>query len=711
MSRPNRRPIWCVTLIAVLVWIAPGRASGGQPTDPALAQAAKKGIEYLRATQYPDGTWDGPIEGDASLAGLHLLMMRYLRRVDPIVESELARYIRSTRNERGGWSLYPGAPSSLDPTVICYAALKASGASVDDPVIAGARAEIARLGGLACTSVLPRVQLALLGQIPLKAIPYVTPKFVSLPEWFHPNIYDLSLARLALVPLALLGKLKAVRPLPPERGVQELITSPIDWSLKPETPPEIEQLILQLDSRAKGFFHLPPRLVTWLNKMKDRLKTKVTWGALGAVSAVSRVIDRLFPDPAADRKAMEWIIARQERDGTVSGVFPATMLSLMALDNGADGKYAAQVEKGLAGVNAWLVHDPRGYYQQYMMARGLPTAYALQTLLEAGVPKDDPGVVAATNWLADHQAKVPGDWQRRVEGTVEPGGWYFGVAADQYPDVDCTVTVLQALIPVRHLCDAAFRKGINWVLAMEDRDGGWAAWDRNNRERLFMSSEAVMPGVSDLRDEDITARTLFVLGPLMGTSYDSDGRITRATRRGIEFLWRTQKPDGSWYGHWAVNYGYGTAQALQGFARAKVDLKAPRVRKAIDWLNSVQNPDGGWGESKESYRTGKFEPGPSDPALTSFVLQGLIAADGSSTPAVKRGLDYLVRTQEPDGTWEDRVWAGVVIPRIAYVKYYLVPTCSSVISILRNWGAYEETYLPITRASTRAREPGKRQLR
>jgi squalene-hopene/tetraprenyl-beta-curcumene cyclase len=255
---------------------------------------------------------------------------------------------------------------------------------------------------------------------------------------------------------------------------------------------------------------------------------------------------------------------------------------------------------------------------------GLPTAYALQALLESGIPKDDPPVLAAVQWLVNHQAQVAGDWQRRVKVNVEPGGWCVGVAAEQYPDVDCTVTVLQALLPVRYLCKASFQKAVNWVLALEDRDGGWAAWDRNNRRGLFFSLEVVI-------------------------------------------------------------------------ARARVNLKDPQIQQAIEWLKSIQNPDGGWGESKESYKTSHFEPGPSEPLITVFVLEGLITADGPCSQAVGRGLSYLVKVQEGDGSWQDRLWSGVTIPGMSYCKYNLVPTCSAVIAIFRKWGSYEKVYQPTDR--------------
>jgi squalene cyclase len=262
-----------------------------EPENPELVRAAKRAIEFIRSTQKPDGCWGAPIESDASVTAHHVLLMHCLRRVDPGLQQEMVRFIRAAQNPEGGWSAYPGGPSALDETVICYAALKASGISADDPALVRARSLVNRLGGLRCTGLTVRAVLVFLGQIPLKVIPYVSPKVVNLPKWFRPSIYDLSLARLIVVPVALLRKLKALRPLPPERGIAELIMGQINWDIRPETLGEANKPITSLKPWRQGTRGVVGRLAAWLRKGTEALRRESTWKMLRIVSAISQTID------------------------------------------------------------------------------------------------------------------------------------------------------------------------------------------------------------------------------------------------------------------------------------------------------------------------------------------------------------------------------------------------------------------------------------
>ena len=646
-----------------------------QLPENGLLLCARKAIQTLRALQQPDGSWKVPLEGGPSFTARHVLLTHYLMHIDSASETEMIRYIRNEQNQSGGWAAYPGGPSVLDITVLCYAALKAAGTTQDDPALLRAKTVIQQCGGLASITLDTRIPLAFLGQVSMEGFPYLSLKILRVPRWFRPNIYSFNMTRTAFVPLFILLKKKAVRKLPPERGIQELMTSPIAWRLQPENKRKT------FSRRNSGLF----------DGLREVMKARLTWGFVKIASNICRAIDRLFPNHEDESKAFQWIMERQASDGTFGVAYIANMLTLMALDNGPGDKCRACVDKGLEGLKRWLVTDKHGIWQQFVPSTTWETAFALQALLDSGASGDDPAVVTAVNWLVNHQARVVGDCVHRMAWAVEPGGWYFGEALDFYPDSDTTGIVLQALLPVRHLCVDAFRRGINWLLAMEDKDGGWAAWDRNNRDKFYFSMDVIMPGTADLRDVDITARTLFVLGPLAGSACDQDGRIGKAVRRGINFLWRERRADGSWYGHWYVNYVYGTAQVLQAFAKCDLDTHEPRIRQSIRWLEAVQNEDGGWGESKTSYTTNRFEPGPSNPFTTGIVLQGLTAIAGPGSTAIDRGLHYLAQTQKEDGSWQDPLWNGTSIPGAAYLRYNLVPTCVAVTGIFCVLGSGEKT--------------------
>lgn len=638
---------------------------GGSVEAADAARVLDRGLRGLRAQQAGDGSWPTPLETDASVTALHVLSRHYLARIDRQLEAEMVRYIRHEQDRSGGWSGYPGGPPLLDSTVLCYAALKAAGASATDPALAGAAGLVQELGGVGRASLLVRAFLALLGQAPLEGVPKVPTWLVRVPGWLHPNLRDLGIFALVVVPISALIGRKAVRRLPPGRGVEELVDPTTVWRLLDAGRP----------TGAGEFGLATPSTVGF------RASGLIL--AVAAASAAARLLRRLAPHTTSDDAAWRWIAGRQGRDGTFGEALWPTILNLMALDTEPSGRYRPEMDRGFDALDRWPVQDARGTWQPFTSGTTCMTALALVTLTEAGADVYDSSVERSIRWLVDHRASIDrGDSRPGVEGP-EPAGWYFGESNDRFPDADDTTIVLQALLPFRNRCEEELRSGVQWLLAAEHHSGGWAAYSNDGGRAATAALGLLAPEMADLPDADITARVLFLLAELRGGELDADGRISRAVDRGVEFLWSRMRPDGTWGGRWMVNHVYGTAQVLEALARCSRVPGDVRADRSISWLESVQNGDGGWGESKQGYHSGAYEPGPSNPLITSAAVLAMVALGRRRSRTVTDGIRYLMAAQEADGLWYDRDRSGVVFPNASYTSYHLAATCGAIVSIHR----------------------------
>jgi squalene-hopene/tetraprenyl-beta-curcumene cyclase len=296
------------------------------------------------------------------------------------------------------------------------------------------------------------------------------------------------------------------------------------------------------------------------------------------------------------------------------------------------------------------------------------TVLAAHALAESGLA-GEPALRRAATWLLGKQTRRRGDWSRR--NPAAPGGWYFEYENEFYPDVDDTCMALMVLarvrgdVPVATQAEAV-RRGLGWMLGMQNADGGWASFDKDNDKRWLTEVPfADHNAMIDPSTADITGRVLESLSHLPGF-----GREHPAVKRALEFLRRDQCADGAWYGRWGVNYVYGTWQALRGLARIGEDLDSPCVRRAAAWLRDHQNTDGGWGESIASYdEPSQRGVGASTPSQTAWAVMGLVAAGELDGAAVRRGVRWLVERQDTAGTWAEESWTGTGFPKVFYLNY------------------------------------------
>jgi squalene-hopene/tetraprenyl-beta-curcumene cyclase len=377
------------------------------------------------------------------------------------------------------------------------------------------------------------------------------------------------------------------------------------------------------------------------------------------------------------RRAGEWILARQEADGGWGGIQPPWVYSVMALVLLGYPRDHPSVVAAIAGLDGFtLVTDsPDGPVIRLEACQSpvWDTCLAVNALHDAGVPADDPAVVAGVRWLLDEQVTADGDWQVQ-RPDLPSGGWAFEFANDVYPDTDDTAEVVLALRRAEHpgLSEAervrlrtAVDRGVAWAAGLVSADGGWGAFDADNTRTLVTKLPFCDFGeVIDPPSADVTAHVVEALA--------AEGRAdTEICRRGVAWLLDHQEADGSWFGRWGANHLYGTGGVVPALVAAGVDPASTPIRRAVRWLHDHQNDDGGWGEDLRSYVDPAWVGrGASTPSQTAWALLALIAA-GDRSAAAERGVRWLVEAQRPDGGWDEEQFTGTGFPGDFYIAYHL----------------------------------------
>lgn len=604
-------------------------------TTAAATDALGAAVGHLRALQHETGWWKGELATNVTMDAEDLLLREFLGISTPAVTEPAARWIRSQQRPDGTWATFHDGPGDLSTTVEAWVALRLAGDAADAPHLRAAAEFVRASGGVENSRVFTRIWLALFGLWSWDELPNLPPELVFLPSWFPLNIYDWGCwARQTVVPLTVVATLRPSRPLP--FGINELRSG---------APRPKRQSILGL----AGLF--------------QRLDSVLHGYARYPVAPVRNL---------AMRRAAEWILARQEADGGWGGIQPPWVYSLLALHLLGYPLDHPAVRAGIEGLDGFTVreHTPDGEVRRLEACQSpvWDTGLAVAALLDAGVPGNDPAVLRATDWLLGEQITGGGDWQvRRLR--LESGGWAFEFANDVYPDTDDTAEIVLALHRVSHpdpaRLAAAVDRAAAWTVGMQSRDGGWGAFDADNTSTLPMKLPFCDFGaVTDPPSADVTAHVVEMMAAL--------GRESEpACRRGIRWLLDHQESDGSWFGRWGANYVYGTGAAVPALVATGMNPRSAPIRAALAWLEEHQNPDGGWGEDLRSYRDPAWiGRGTSTASQTAWALLALLAADPDS-PAVDRGVAWLIDTQRPDGTWDEDHYTGTGFPGDFYINYHL----------------------------------------
>ena len=617
-----------------------------------IDEAIRRSKSWLLKRQDAEGFWVAELEADTTLTSEYLMLRRFLNLVEPEKERKAVRYLTATQLPDGGWPIYYGGPSEISASVKAYFALKLSGVSADEPFMIRAKDDIVAKGGVAAANVFTKITLTLFDQYDWRGIPSMPPEIMLLPKWFYFSIYAISYwSRTVLIPLLIVFAHRPVCKIPKEQGIEELYVQPRHLMDYREVPP----------------LHKDQSFFAWRNVFitLDRL-----------LKIYDRMPIRSLRDAAVQRTA-DWMLARLHGSGGLGAIYPAMANSILALRCLGYAVDHPLVVKALREIEALEVYDTVATAQGRIEAMHLQpcvspiwdTALFINAGIEAGLPQDHPALVKAGEWLASRQTRKVGDWHVSAPA-AQPGGWYFQFENEMYPDVDDSAVVLMALAKLQMADGRAqqqsMERGYRWVMAMQGSDGGWGAYDKDNNKMVFnLIPFADHRALLDPSTADLTGRCLEMLGAL---GYD---RSHATVRPALEFLRREQEEDGSWYGRWGVNYIYGTWSVLAGLRAIGEDMSAPYIQRAVTWLESVQNVDGGWGESCLSY-AGKADAGrgESAPSQTAWALLALLSAGMSDSISVVRGINYLLRHQREDGSWEEIRHTGTGFPRVFYLRYH-----------------------------------------
>jgi squalene-hopene/tetraprenyl-beta-curcumene cyclase len=600
----------------------------------AVRTAIDRSVSYFLRTQHAPGYWMGELETNATITAEYLFFRRLLNRVDPEREQAIVRELRRTQ-VNGGWPLFYGGPPELNTTIEASVALQLAGVPLDDPVLTRANEVIRARGGLGEARVFTRIWLALLGALPWQTVPTLPPELMLFPDTFPLNIYRFaSWARGTIVPLLV------------------IMAHPPDYR---GPVPQIEQ------------FQVGPPMLS--ARRRPKLSRQAAF--LGVDATLKRADGLIRRNPwraGALDQACRWILDHQESDGGWGGIIPAMINSTLAL--ATLGGHDAAVERGIAAVESFGISRNGTFRLQSCISPGWDTPWTMLALAQTGLPSKHPALCSAARWLLSQQSTRRSDWSRRAPRTPA-GGWPFELANSHYPDTDDTALILMALQHIDAPSESAPASGLAWLLGMQNNDGGWAAFDRDNHTRLVEAIPFCDFGeVLDPSSADVTAHVLELLGRL------NYGLNEPHVRRGLAYLWREQEGDGAWFGRWGVNYIYGTAAVLMALGALRMNPRNARLARAVAWLRAHQNADGGWGESCLSYTEAAWRGrGPSTASQTAWAVLGLLAVAGPDTPArtdeaLAKGIAWLVEHQNTDGTWDEPYFTGTGFPGDFLIKYH-----------------------------------------
>ena len=618
--------------------------------------AISRSREFVLSLQHPDGYWCGELEADSMLEADYIFLHKLLDSGDPGRLQRALNEMMRFQNEDGSWSIYPGGPGNISLSVKCYFSAKLMGIPASEPRLVKCKEWVLANGGVVACNTFTKMYLCAMGQYDYDAVPAIPPEIVLFPNWFYFNIYEISSwSRSILVPLAIIYAKKPFKKIPAEQGIDELFVGGRANS----------SLRLHMDRKNKvswrNFFLVMDRVTHWFEAVHIRPLRRL-----------------------AIRRAEKWMLERLEMTDGLGAIYPAMMnaiIALRCLGYSEDDPQVIRARDEFEKLGIEQAHTQEIPYPTFRMQPCVSpvwdTAQAMFALGEAGISRDDPRMVKAADWILSKEVRHKGDWAVKVPNT-EPGGWYFEFANEFYPDTDDTAQVLLALSKVDNPRERyqyqVCQRAIEWEMAMQCRNGGWGSFEKDNTKMIFQYIPfADHNAMLDPPTADITGRLLEMLAAY-GYTRD-DKRVKKA----IDFIFKEQEPDGSWFGRWGVNYLYGTYLVLRGLEAIGVDRNEPQMQQAAEWIRMVQNPDGGWGETCGSYDDPNLRGvGTSTPSQTAWALLGLLAAGDDRSDSIAKGVRWLLERQRPDGSWDESmsegetrqsIITGTGFPKVFYLAY------------------------------------------
>ena len=609
-----------------------------------LDRSIESSRDFLLSIQNSEGYWVDELEANVTISAEYIFFMHFTGRLDVDKQERVVKYLLHQQREDGSWPLFHGGLCDINSTVESYMALKMAGLPADRKEMVLARQAIFANGGIKKTRVFTKMFLAMFGQLSWDDCPAVPVEIILFPNWFPFNIYEISSwSRGTVVPLSVVRSFEPVHELPEGHDVQELFTEKDqDLDFKPDGLP--------FTSWRDTFIYLD-RFTKFIGKSPFKPFRK-----------------------KALRKVEEWTLEHQEEEGDFAGIQPAMFNALLALHLLGYSKDHPACVKGMEAVDRFMLEKDGRLWMQACVSPLWDTAICANALLDSGLPSDHPALVRAGEWIVSKQVTKRGDWQVK-NPNAEPGGWAFEFYNELYPDTDDTAEILLFLnrveVPDNRWKLSECQRAMDWLLSMQSKSGGWGAFDvDNDKEVLNEVPFADHKALLDPPTVDVTSRILWMLGQWGFKKQHPQ------VKRAIEFVKERQEIDGCWFGRWGVNYIYGTFLALNGLRSIGEDMKDRFSRKAVRWLESQQNEDGGWGETCQSYAEPSLRGrGQSTASQTAWALLGLIAADEAQSSVVERGVNYLIETQkysgEFSGSWWEDEFTGTGFPIHFFIKYHM----------------------------------------
>jgi len=607
-----------------------------------ISQSIKQSRDYLLSQQHDDGHFISELEANTTLTSEYIMLLYFMDMVDERKIKKAAKYILSKQCLDGSWSIFYGGEGDISTTIESYFALKLAGYDKSHPALEKARKYILDNGGIMNARVITKITLCFFGQYDWRGTPSMPVEIILIPRLFSFNIYEFSSwARICVVPLTILMDKKPQIEIPATATIDELYLVPrnkVNFSFEKDDKNLISW---------HNFFVGVDRILKMLEKSPVKISSKL-----------------------AMKKSEKWILDHQDDSGDWGGIFPAKAYSIMALKSLGHDNNFPPIKKGMEAIERFHIETDEYIHQQSCVSPVWDTAWSMLALEESGLPAEHPVLKRAARWLYSKQTVKNGDWKVKCP-SAKPGGWSFEYYNEYYPDTDDTSAVILALKYVKGLNDIStkdkLRKGLEWLFNMQNTDGGWGAFDKDVNNPIY--NRILFNDFKTMLDPscpDITGRVLELFGVL---GYKRGFLPVEAA---LEYLKREQTPEGCWFGRWGVNYLYGTWASLSGFAAIGEDPEQEYIQRAVNWLFDKQNDDGGWGECCDSYKYKKcMGKGKSTPSQASWALVALIDSGYSNDERVKKGIEYLVNSQNENGTWDEEEFTGTGFPNAFYIRYHM----------------------------------------
>ncbi|BBH19698.1 sporulenol synthase [Paenibacillus baekrokdamisoli] len=597
-------------------------------------------VQHMLEQQTDDGSWRyGFIEYGTTIDAAVIMLLRSLGSEKHQLIASIRDRIISKQQIDGGWRVYTDEPSpNLCATAECYFALLLSGLSPSDTAMIRASEVIKQLGGLSrVDSLLTKFLLAVIGQYPWPKWFPVPLSFMLLPTSSPIHFYQFSgYARVHMAPMLILADRKPNFMPPHISGIQSVI------------PPTSTEDRLQAGWEGHFDHRMLPIMKQWTKTITNLPGQAQDW---------------------ALRHAEQFILNRIEPDGTLYSYISSTILMIHALRSIGYAVDHPTITKAVQGLESLLYIDQDNNLAtiQNTSSTVWDTSLISYTLQKAGVPSDHPSILQSGHYLIARQHVKSGDWQKQVKNPI-PGGWGFSNVNTMNPDIDDTSAVLRAIHGLRHdhVYNHAANRGLQWLLSMQNSDGGWAAFERNNDSRFisWLPLDGVDDAATDPSSADLTGRTLEYLGHTAGLK-----NHLPYIQRAVKWLYNHQEKNGSWHGRWGICYIYGTWAALTGLAAVGELTNETAILKAKDWLYAVQNDDGGFGESCGSDKNRQYMPlGSSTLSQTAWALDALISISAAPCDKMQRAVRFLL-----DHLFEKNITSsyptGAALPGHMYTRY------------------------------------------